>query len=630
MAMGRMDWAATSAGRGWALLCILTCAVYANAIDNPFHYDDFHSIVENERLRSLAEVPSFFTDPTAFSAEPQNAMYRPLLLASFALNYALSGYETWSYHLLSLLLHLGCVGLVAAIGRVLLGPSRGAWWAACLFAIHPINSESLNYISSRSEIMAALFFLLAFWIYLQTHWRVERWVACIALAYACALLGKSIAIVLPAVLLAHAWLVGARRSGLPALFAALAGVALAYLAVVWKFLARATVGEPVRSYDEQVWTQVKALVFYIKMVLWPSGQSIDHQFLISDTPLDPIAALALLFVLSLTLLAWRYRHGHPAPTFFLAWFLFVLAPSSLVPLNVLVNEHRLYLPGVALFYALGYALNRLVQCWSSQRSAIEAAALVIAVGMAAATVQRNAVWASPLALWQSAAERAPLMARPHMYWGGALEERGQFAGAIRAYEHALRRDPGFAPLHRRLGAAYMEVDQTERAIALFERGVALDPTDGPMWLGLGEALRMGGRWQESLSAYQRAVNLMPDDSGAHNNLGNTYQVLERPEQALEHHLRARALAPNDAQTQVNLGNAYAMLGKSTEALEAYSKAVDIDPQYGGAWLNMASALERAGQTRDALSAYERARVLTADKGPYLQAKIAALREVLGE
>ncbi len=630
MAMGRMDWSTISLRRGWILLCAVTCAVYANAIDNPFHYDDFHSIVDNGRLRSLAEVPKFFLDPTAFSAEPQNAMYRPLLLASFALNYAVSGYDTWSYHLLSLLLHLGCVGLVAAVGRALLGPSGGAWWAACLFAIHPINSEPLNYISSRSEIMAALFFLLAFWSYLQEHWRVERWVVCIALAYACALLSKSIAIVLPAVILVHALLFSPRRRALPALFAVLAGVALSYLAFVWTFLARATLGAPVRSYQEQVWTQVKALVFYLKMILWPSGQSIDHQFLISDSLFDPIAAAAFLLLLSLLAMALRYRCGHPAPAFFLAWFLLVLAPSSLVPLNVLVNEHRLYLPGVAFFLALGYGLNRLVQYWPTWRRGIEAVALVIAVGMAVATVQRNGLWSSPLALWQSAAARAPLMARPHIYWGAALEARGQFDQAIYAYEHALRRDPAFAPLHRRLGSAYVAVDRPKEAIAIYARGVKLDAADGAMWLGFGEALRMDGRWQESLSAYRRAVDLLPDDSAAHNNLGNTYQVLEQPRQALAHHLRARELTPDDAQTLLNLGNAYAMLSDGEKAIEAYAKAVEIDPKYDGAWLNLAGALERAGRIGQALEAYERALLLAAENRPYLQTKIAKLREGIYE
>ena len=103
-----------------ALLALVVGAVYANSMAGSFHYDDFHSLVLNPHIRSLANIPAFFSEPTLFSANPDNAMYRPLLLASFALNYALSGYEVWSYHLLSLALHLGCAYLVLLSGEILL------------------------------------------------------------------------------------------------------------------------------------------------------------------------------------------------------------------------------------------------------------------------------------------------------------------------------------------------------------------------------------------------------------------------------------------------------------------------------------------------------------------------------
>ena len=360
-------------------LAFITCLVYANALENPFHYDDFHSIVHNERLRSLSAVPQFFTDATAFSSEAENAMYRPLLLATFAANYAISQYQTWSYHLLSLVLHLACVGLVAAIGLRLLGQTLGAWWAALLFAIHPINTEPLNYISSRSEILSGLFFLLAFWVYLQAGQKGRVPWGWAMGAYALALLSKSIAIVLPAMLVVHAVLFGSLyRRETKRLVAGLALIGAAYIVGVWQFIARATIDQPVRGYDEQIWTQVKALVFYVKMLIWPSGQSIDHQFLVSDSPFDPIAAPAFALLLSLLFVALRYRREHPILAFSYAWFLLVLAPSSVVPLNVLVNEHRLYIPGLGVYWILGYGLNLLCIRWYRYRFRLSVIALLIA------------------------------------------------------------------------------------------------------------------------------------------------------------------------------------------------------------------------------------------------------------
>ena len=93
--------------RGLAAIIALTALVYAGSLHHPFQYDDIHSIVENPHIRSLGNIPAFFYRPELFSADPRNAMYRPLVLVSYALNYALSGDEVWSYHLFNLGVHLG-------------------------------------------------------------------------------------------------------------------------------------------------------------------------------------------------------------------------------------------------------------------------------------------------------------------------------------------------------------------------------------------------------------------------------------------------------------------------------------------------------------------------------------------
>lgn len=606
--------------------CLLAFFAYANALENPFHYDDFHSIVDNENIRSIRSIPSFFVDPSAFSARPENAMYRPLLLSSFALNYAVSGYGTWSYHLVSLALHFTCIALLAAIALRVLGNTWGAWLAVALFAIHPINSECINYISSRSEILAAFFFLLGFWAYFKTEWNSNWRLALIGAAYICALTSKSIAIVLPAVVasfdLVHRRSLReqARAYGVMVFIGAL------YIFGIWRFLARATIGAPVRSYSEQVWTQVKAQVFYIKMLLWPSGQNVDHQFLLSDTLFDPIVATALVFLLSLLGMAWHYRRRTPLLLALYLWFFISIAPSSLIPLNVLVNEHRLYLPSAAFFLAIGVGYDRLLPALGRRQWVGFLCAALVLSGLLAATVQRNKVWASSLSLWRSAAAAAPLMARPSIYLGEAYEERGDLSQALAAYQHALLRDPDFAPLHLRLGKVLLEVGDSARALTVLMRGTALDRSNGAMWGARADAHRENGQWQESLAAYVRAVELEPQDDALHNNLGNTYQVLEQPEKALHHHLQALKLNPADARTLVNLGNAYGMLGQRQEALAAYGRAVAEDADYAGAWLSYAHALEQEGAAQRAVDAYARAGQLDPAYREYIAERIKKLQE----
>lgn len=614
-------------GAGVLSACLLALFAYANALENPFHYDDFHSIVDNENIRSIRSIPSFFVDPSAFSARPESAMYRPLLLSSFALNYAVSGYSTWSYHLVSLSLHFACIALLAAIAQRVLGNTWGAWLAVTLFAIHPINSECINYISSRSEILAAFFFLLGFWGYFKTEWNSNWRLMLIGAAYICALMSKSIAIVLPAVLasfdLVHRRSLRAQARA----YVAMVFIASLYIFGIWRFLARAAVGEPVRSYSEQVWTQVKAQVFYIKMLLWPSGQNIDHQFLLSDRLFDPVVAIALFFLLSLAGMAWHYRSRTPLLLALYLWFFIALAPSSLIPLNVLVNEHRLYLPSAVFFLAVGVGYNRLLPALGRRQWVGVLCAVLVLSGLMAATIQRNKVWASSLSLWRSAAAAAPLMARPSIYLGEAYEQRGHLTQAIAAYEHALLRDPNFAPLHLRLGKVLLEVGDSARALSILTRGTVLDSSNGAMWGARADAHRENGQWQESLTAYARAVALEPENDALHNNLGNTYQVLEQPEKALQHHLQALKLNPADARTLVNLGNAYGMLGQRQEALAAYGRAVVEDADYAGAWLSYAHALEQAGAAQRAADAYARAGQLDPSYREYIAGRIKRLQEL---
>ena len=586
----------------YVLIGLITFGVYANSLHNPFHYDDLHSIVDNPHVRDIGRIPSFFVDPTAFSAEADNAMYRPLLLATFAINYAISGYEVYSYHLVALGLHLGCVLLLGAVARQLLADQYAAYFAAALFALHPINTEPINYISSRSEILASFFFLLGLYAYLRPGHRRYLWVG---LAFAGGLLSKSTTVVFPLVLVAYELICYRRlQRADKGLYALLAGVASLYLMMVWTFLKKAAITAPVRPYDQQLWTQVKAMVFYLQMLVWPARQNVDHQFLLSDSLFEPIAASASFFLLSLVFLAIYHARQHPIPLWTLAWFLIALMPASLVPLNVLVNEHRLYLPCAAFALVSGYAGLALGKRVGRQW----VLALGFAVLLAASwkTIERNGVWQNEYTLWRDAAAKAPLMARPSIFLGNAYMRDNRVVEAVAAFKHVLRRDPGFYPAHMHLATLYRRLGRDQQAVDILKKGLHLDPTNPAMWSALAESYRSQSGWHQSLSAYEKAVELAPEDAALRNNLGNIYQVLGRAPDALVHHQRALAIAPGDAETLLNLGNAHLMLQQLQEALAHYQQAASARDDFAGAWFNMGYVLEKMALIERALSAYDRA------------------------
>ncbi len=610
----------------YVLLLILPLVVYSNTLDNPFHYDDSHSIVDNPHIRQLLNIPSFFIDPTLFSAEPENAMYRPLLLSTFALNYFISDYAVWSYHVVGLLLHIGCMYWVYRLGLLLLKNSKGALLAALIFGLHPINSEAVNYISSRSEILASFFFLLAFYAF------IKRQRTMMGFAYGAGLLSKSIVITLPALMLCYvvyekrSW----QRDRMD--FGVLTVISLVYLMLVKTFLLNASIGNPVRGYNEQIWTQIKALIFYLKLLVEPIGLTVDHQFLISSSAFEVYVVFSLLMVLSLFGLSLWWGWQRHLAFLFSTWFLLVLTPTFIIPLNVLVNEHRLYLASGVFALGIGAFAKGISRYWSYKKVNVVFIVLVCVLG--GLTVERNKVWATSYSLWKDAAQKAPLMARPWIFLAAIHQQDGHTEAARRAYENIIQRDPNHTPAYAALAALYIDEGKIEAAVAICRQGIEQAPA-ALIWNRYGEVYRYQAEQAAnkeayekymllSAEAYRKSLELKENDAATHNNLGNTYQVLGIYKEALKHHQQALRLVPDDARTQVNLGNVWMANQQFKKAEMAYLEAVSLDPDYAGAWLSLGSVYQRQGQRIEAINAYKTALRLNPDYQTVVQKQLVQM------
>ncbi len=231
------------------LFVSVMCAVaFSNSLENSFHFDDEHSILENPHIRALENIPSFFVDPSLFSRNVGSDMYRPLVLVSYALNYRFSRYDVGGYHLVNLAIHAGSA--IAFYFLLLqLGTGKPASLVAALvFASHPLTTEPVNYISSRSESLAAFFFLAALYGYIR---KKEGYPVLSYCCYGLGLLAKSTVIGLPALLFCH------DHFGNRALNLRLrrliphAAIAIIYLLAVQGILREAVMDAPLRS----MWVQ---------------------------------------------------------------------------------------------------------------------------------------------------------------------------------------------------------------------------------------------------------------------------------------------------------------------------------------------------------------------------------------
>ena len=571
-----------------ALIVVLGIAAYFNTLDNGFHYDDEHSILENHHVRSLLNLPAFFLDPGTFSGLPQARMYRPVLLVTYALNYAVGGYEPFGYHLVNLFLHLLNVLLVWRLAGAL-GNGRGALCGALLFLLHPVMTEPVNYISSRSSLLAASFCLVA--LLLMVRQRQARWgAAAIAASFAAALGAKSIAVSWLPLAAAYVWLWGRRE--LWRLWLAPAAIAVVYILFTRSMIADAVL-TPVRSHGVQWATQVKAGIYYLWTVIMPTSLSVEPQFLPGGFELSVgVAALALVSLSAVVARGWRTDR---LLAFAGIWFFVTLLPASLVPLYILVNEHRLYLPMVGVALAVGnVAAGR-------YRLPLVVALLAVLLGH---TVQRNRQWVDGETLWADAVAKGPLMARPHANLGKSYLEQGRHADAARVSNRAIELDPTMERAHYNLGTARLQEGKPDLAIAHYRRALELRPDLFEARNNMGNALQELGRLREAVAAYGEAAKLLPRPQVFHN-MGSALLRLGDHEAASDRFRQALALDPGMRESYLGLSKAQRRAERHRNAVATLETALRRWPGDQVLWRMAGEAHAALGEGEKAMRAFRR-------------------------
>lgn len=606
------------------LLFLLVCAVYSGSLGNGFHFDDFHAVVRNPHIRDPARIPSFFTDPSAFSVNPAGAMYRPLLLTSFAVDHALWGLRPWGYHAVNVLLH-GLAAVAALRCLTLLGVGRTvAVGGALVFAVHPVNSEAVNYVSSRSEVLMGLLFLgatSAYLTYRQHHHR--RHLALALGAGAAGLLAKSVAVCLPAALvLADLFTGGWRRvRRAVGVYVAFAAPVLVYLVFVRRHAARALLEEPVRDAAAQLWTQIKAAVYYLQLTIMPVRLNVEHQFDPSRDA-EPAAVAAGLFLLCAAVTALLAHRRAPWLWLGSAWWALLLVPASTVPLIVLVNEHRLYTA------TLGFSLVA-AACLASLRGRLGARRLPVAtLGLgtytcllALGTLLRTQVWQGELTLWEDAARKSPAMLRPHLRHADALAGADSLEAAEAAYHRALALRPQHPAARTNLGLLYQRQGRWAAAMAQYDTLLRVSADAVPARLNLAGLLLREGRWQAARDHYEQVRSFGDPGGQAALRLGQiALRHAQDPELALAWFDVALEQGAAAADAQVGRGVALRALRREPQAEAAYRAALAADSSRSDAWYNLGNLLLGAGDLEAARSAYRRVIELADDAGTMRNAR----------
>src|SRR5947208_5110865 len=570
------------------ILAVVTILAYQPAWQGGLLWDDDNCTTPPE-LRSLDGLRRIWFVPRTI------AQYYPLLFSSYWLQQRLWGDSPSGYHLVNLLLHIGCVVLVLRILRFLRIP--GAELATIIFALHPVNVETVAWISERKNTLSGVFGLAATLWYLKFDENrsgqekdgpqgsgYSSYALAIVL-FLLGLLGKTAIVTLPLAWLAILWwkrgTIFWRRnvvSIVPFLFLSLAAGLVTY------WFEYSSIGYRARTLDLSLLARCliagRAFWFQLVNLFWPSilmfvyprweiNAAVWWQYLF------PLALLVLLGVLC------GLRRWSRAPLAGVLIYILLLLPS-LGFLNIyffiysFVADHWQYLACLGIITPCASGIVVLSARFKHLPGWLEPAlTLVIAGVLFVVTSHQSRIYTDIETLYRTTIARNPACWMAQVNLGNILYQANRIPEAMDLFNQAMRIKPAVA--HYSLGNALVQKQRTLEAIDEYKRALAIDPDEAETHNNLGNALLLRGRTPEAIHEYEQALRINPAYAKAHNNLGNALLQIGRASEAIDHYKKALRIHPNSVDAHNNLAAALAQMGQVSEAIQQLKTALRINP-----------------------------------------------------
>jgi protein O-mannosyl-transferase len=566
------------------VLAAVTIVAYRPAWHGGFLWDDDDYIINNELLTAPHGWQRIW-----FSLDSPS-QYFPLTYSTFRIEHALWGLNTTGYHWVNLLLHVANALLVWAVLARLGVP--GSWLAAAIFALHPVQVESVAWITERKNVLMGFFFLLTLlaWIAFVAERTRRPWIFyCLALIfYVLAISAKATACTLPAALFLILWLqkkpITIRRLMQIVPFVIL-GVGMGLLVVWWEHYHQGTnrAAFTFLSPIERILVASRAVWFYLSKIFWPSNLTFIYPRW-SISPANLVDYIWLVAGISACLAIYilrRYfgRGLEVAAAYFVATLSPVLGIIMLYTFRyTFVADHYQYLACIGPIALASAGIVSLSHKFAQYRAVIVSAAVLVIVGLGTLTWRQAASYSNAETLWRTTLARNAECWMAHTNLGLVLFQRGQIDDAIAHYRSALQIQPDWWDAEYNLGTALSAKGQVDEAILHSEKAVAMRPTDPDAQVSLANLLFQKGRVAEAIAHYQKALTVRPDDFLARYGLGHALLEKGELDSAIQVCRSALLLRPLDADCHTTLAIALEEKGNPAEAIQHYNNALELAPK----------------------------------------------------
>ncbi|MDD5116642.1 MAG: tetratricopeptide repeat protein [Candidatus Omnitrophica bacterium] len=556
------------------ILIVLGLAVYCNSIGGKFIWDDLGLVKDNVYIKDWKYLPAVIQDSFGSGAGTASNYYRPLQTILHMAGYSLWGLDVRGYHLTSILFHILAAVAFYFFIRILSSRTDIPFLASLFFLVHPVNTETVCYISGVNDSLALFFILLCLIFYLKSFdSHAFRYGVLSVLSLAMALLSKENALIVPVLILFYHCAFKKNRI--------MRAVPLFALVMIY-VLFRVTLLSPLVFPDISLPVLLKGVfaffascTMYLRLLFFPFDLRVEYgDMAFGFGDLRVIAGMLLIF--SLAGVAFLRRKKSPLLFFSLAWFLVALLPvSNIIPVNLsFMMEHWLYMPSLGFFTILSSALCLRPKSRNAIFS-LRAFSVALLVFYSFLTFRQNGYWSDPVVFYNRTLKYAPDSWRFYNELGLEYENRAMYEQALAAFKKSLEIKPDLTGVYYNLANLYRKISRQKDAYLAVSKAEETNRKLAKEYYERGRMYADRRQDKKAAALYAKALELDHQNQALRLELANSYIITGRYEQAITLLLEVTRVDPASALAYNNLAVAYYYAGEYDSAVSCLGKAIEF-------------------------------------------------------